>query len=415
MTDSLRRLLILALSAGALSACGAAPEAPTASPAPSGSAPEAAKPLRFATFNAALNREAAGQLRADLAGGAHPQGKAVAAIIQRVRPDVLLLQEFDRDLEALTIFQDLYLGRGQDGAAPIEYPYVYVPAVNTGTPSGLDLDKDGRADGPGDALGFGRFPGQYGFALLSTYPIDADHIRSHQRLLWRDMPGAHLPIQHRSEGGWYSEAALAALPLSSKNHVVVPIEIGDRRVHVVAAHPTPPVFDGPEDRNGHRNYDELALAAALISGADWPTSDQGQPGPALGPNDAFVLMGDMNADPTDGDSMAGAIAQILDHPRVHPAVARGPLVPRSAGSEASIAARPKSISPVKGDPGVHTAGWGLRVDYVLPSVDLTPVASGVFWPAPGAPDAALVQPVMVEKHQHNPSSDHRLVWVDLTL
>ena len=30
-------------------------------------------------------------------------------------------------------------------------------------------------------------------------------------------------------------------------------------MHVLVSHPTPPTFDGPEDRNGLRNADEIAF------------------------------------------------------------------------------------------------------------------------------------------------------------
>ncbi|MEO1530958.1 MAG: endonuclease/exonuclease/phosphatase family protein, partial [Pseudomonadota bacterium] len=54
--------------------------------------------IRVAQFNAALNRPGAGVLLADIRKG-HPQVSAVAAIIRAVRPDILLLNEFDRDAE----------------------------------------------------------------------------------------------------------------------------------------------------------------------------------------------------------------------------------------------------------------------------------------------------------------------------
>ncbi|HBK45159.1 MAG TPA: endonuclease, partial [Xanthomonadaceae bacterium] len=44
----------------------------------------------------------------------------------------------------------------------------------------------------------------------------------------------------------------------------------------------------------------------------------------------------------------------------------------------------------------------LRLDYVLPSAGFACSASGVFWPAPDDPQAAIAD-----------GSDHRLVWVDL--
>ena len=56
----------------------------------------AASPVtRFATFNASLNRGAAGQALTDLSAPGNAQADAVAEIIQRARPEVLLINEFD--------------------------------------------------------------------------------------------------------------------------------------------------------------------------------------------------------------------------------------------------------------------------------------------------------------------------------
>ncbi len=374
-----------------------------------------AAPIRFASFNAYLNREAQGQLLADLATPDHPQVKAVAEIIQRVNPDVLLLLEFDYDPtgEAVRRFQENYLAVGHNGAAPIRFPHVYLAPSNTGIPSGFDLDNDGqisttpgtRAYG-GDAFGFGLFPGQYGMVLLSKYPIMLDQVRTFQMFLWRDMPGALLPSNPETPtgGDWYSPEELAVFRLSSKNHWDVPIQIGDRTIHVLASHPTPPVFDGPEDRNGRRNHDELRLWADYITPgrADYLYDDRRQRG-GLSDGAAFVIMGDLNADPIDGDGIPGAIAQLLNHPRVN-----ADLIPSSAGGQA-IAAASTATGPTR----FHTASFGrqsLRLDYVLPSTDLTVVGAGIFWPPPGDPLFRLVgngEPII--------SSDHRLVWVDLQI
>src|SRR5215207_5925419 len=54
---------------------------------------------RFATFNASLNRAVEGELVADLSTPDDTQAQAVAEVIQRVRPDVLLINEFDFDAE----------------------------------------------------------------------------------------------------------------------------------------------------------------------------------------------------------------------------------------------------------------------------------------------------------------------------
>src|SRR5207249_8250965 len=102
--------------------------------------------VRFATFNASLNRNAPGKLIEDLSKPGNSQARNVAEVIQRVRPDVLLINEFDYDpLErAAELFQHHYLGFSQNGADPIAYPHRFSAEVNTGLPSGFDLDRDGK-------------------------------------------------------------------------------------------------------------------------------------------------------------------------------------------------------------------------------------------------------------------------------
>ncbi|MEK8226529.1 endonuclease/exonuclease/phosphatase family protein [Oerskovia sp. M15] len=94
--------------------------------------------------------------------------------MQRARPDVVLLNEFDYvpDGRAADLFRDNYLEVAQGGARPIEYRYAYVAPSNTGVPSGFDLNNDGTMGGGDDALGFGAFEGQYGMVVLSRFPID---------------------------------------------------------------------------------------------------------------------------------------------------------------------------------------------------------------------------------------------------
>ena len=58
---------------------------------------QAAEKIRFATFNASLYRRADGQLKQELASGDSASARKVAEIIQIVRPDVILLNEFDYD------------------------------------------------------------------------------------------------------------------------------------------------------------------------------------------------------------------------------------------------------------------------------------------------------------------------------
>ncbi len=221
--------------------------------------------VRFATFNASLNRFNAGDLATELSAPGSPQPDVIAEIIQRVRPDVLLINEFDFDSGnvALDGFQTNYLSVAHGDAAPIEYPFRYTAPSNTGIPSGFDLNNFGGIGGPDDAFGFGFFPGQYGMAVYSQYPIDYASIRTFQLFLWKDMPGALLPDDPALPGiaDWYSADELDVFRLSSKSHWDVPIMIGKNTVHFLVSHPTPPVFDGEEDRNGTRNFDEIRFWA----------------------------------------------------------------------------------------------------------------------------------------------------------
>ena len=368
--------------------------------------------VRFATFNASLNRSAAGALAAELSSPGSPQPDAVAEIIQRVRPDVLLINEFDFDAGnvALDGFQTNYLSIAHGSVTPIIYPYCYTAPSNTGIPSGFDLDKSGVVGGPNDAFGFGFFPGQFGMAVYSMVSIDVDNIRTFQNFLWKDMPGALLP-KGPSGTPWYTPDELDILRLSSKSHWDLPIEIGKRTVHFLVSHPTPPVFDGPEGRNGARNHDEIRFWADYISPgqAAYIYDDEGNHG-GLKPSELFVIAGDQNADPLDGDSVPGAIQQLLDHPLVNTQT-----TPSSAGGTEQAALQGGANSKHRSDPAFDTAAFSdaapgnLRTDYVLPCKALRIPDAGVFWPLSTDPDFSLVGTFPF------PSSDHRLVWIDVNV
>lgn len=368
--------------------------------------------VRIATFNASLNRETAGELVHDLSTPDDEQARNVAEIIQRVRPDVVLINEFDFDEagRASDLFRKNYLQAPQNGAEPITYPYSYSGPVNTGVPSGVDLDGDGTVQNrPGsrgygnDALGFGQFPGQYGMLLLSRFPIANDRVQTFGRILWKDVPGALLPT--RADGSpWYSPEALAKLPLSSKNHWDIPVEIGPWTLHLLVSHPTPPAFDGPEDRNGKRNHDEIRLWADYLSGGE----KSRYIGRSLPADQPFVILGDLNADPLDGGTAPDAIQQVLNHPRV-----QSSFVPASKGGPEASRMQGQRNTRHRGDPAHDTSDFSdaavgnLRADYVLPSRELEVAGGGIFWPESADPLARLVD------GDPPPSSDHRLVYLDL--
>lgn len=439
-----------------------------------GSAPA---PVRFATFNASLNRDASGELLADLAnpgasGVPEPvarriqQARNVAEILQRIQADVLLVNEFDLDLDgrpgasstplpagyasrAAGLFHDHFLNRPQGHAArglapPLHYPYRHTPNTNTGLPAGLDLDRNGQVvdtpEKPGygnDALGFGQFAGQYGMTVYSKYPILS--VRSFQSFRWADMPGNLLqhdpspPAQNLAS--WYGPDAVQALRLSSKNHVDVALCVQGQVVHFLVSHPTPPAFDGPEDRNGKRNHDEIRLWADYIDNAPYLVDDQGRRG-GLAPGARFVIAGDLNADPFDGDSFARsvrgqpvpAIRQLLDHPRINSRVV--PVAPGGVDARDHPSNNGDANLRHRGDPSHDTADFSdaapgnLRVDYVLPSLNLPVLGAGIFWPADDdrrAPNTSAHVADLVGAFRDQalyanfPSSDHKAVWLDLRL
>lgn len=371
--------------------------------------------MTFATFNASLNRSSAGALAAELSFPGSAQPDVIATIIQRTRPDVLLINEFDFDAGnvALDGFQTNYLSVPHGSAAPIVYPHRYTAPSNTGIFSGFDLDNSGAAGDfvPNDSFGFGFFPGQFGMAVYSMEPIDFANIRTFQSFLWKDMPGALLPDDPAFPGAadWYSPAELDVFRLSSKSHWDVPIEIGRTTVHFLVSHPTPPVFDGPEDRNGTRNHDEIRFWADYIdpSRSGYIYDDSGNFGGLAG-NARFVIAGDQNSDPLDGDSIPGSIQQLLDHPRVNTKV-----TPTSPGGTEQDALQGGINLAHLSDPAFDTADFSdatpgnLRADYVLPRKNMRITDAGVFWPLSTDPDFALVGTFPF------PSSDHRLVWIEV--
>ncbi|MEX2093270.1 MAG: endonuclease/exonuclease/phosphatase family protein [Pirellulales bacterium] len=397
--DLARRLALLLTIAG-LSCQAVAKEKPADTP----------RTIRVATYNTSLFRDKDGELVRDLETGTDQQAQKIAEVIQRVRPDVMLCNEFDYDAggQAAVLFQEEYLAVGQNGLEPIRFNNHYIGPVNTGRPSGLDLDNNGRTTDPTDAFGYGTHEGQYGMLVLSRFPIEKQISRTFQTFLWRNMPGALLPLDPKTNKPYYSDAALAILRLPSKSFWDLPVEIPASatspawKLHLLCSHPTPPVFDGREDRNGRRNHDEIRLLADYISPdrADFLVDDAGGHG-GLDPQVEFVILGDLNCDPVDGEGLPGAMQQLLDNPRVN-----SDFTPTSAGAKLATESRHDANAVGKGDPAHDTSNFGdfrnLRIDYALPSRGLKIVGSGVFWPTPDEPGAEAIT-----------ATDHRLVWIDI--
>ncbi len=365
------------------------------------------KTIRFATYNIAMGLATQGELLKRLQAGNDEGLRKAAAVIQTIRPDVLLLNEFDYApaMHAGRLFVSNYLEKPQAGQQAISYAFTFDGPVNTGVDSGLDLDNNGRVSDPADAWGFGRFPGQYGMQVLSRFPLAKEALRSFRNFRWKDMPGAMVPL-NPDGSPWYSAEIFQQLRLSSKSYWDVPVMMDGQLIHFLVSHPTPPVFDGPEDRNGTRNHDEIRLLADYIDArrSGYIYDDAGVVG-GLPDGALFVIAGDMNADPVDGASRDDAVGQLLEHPLVNASC-----VPLSKGAqEASNLQGGKNLEH-KGNPVSDTGDFNdkyvgnMRVDYVLPSATLKVLSCGVFWPAQGQPGWQWID-----------VSDHRLVWVDVKI
>jgi len=284
---------------------------------------------------------------------------AIAEIIATVSPDILLLTGFDNDykIHALTRFNAL---------AGLEYPYIFAPLGNAGLDSGRDINGNGRLREWNDAWGFGRFEGAEGMALFSRFPIQTT--RQFERLLWKDFGPEPL-----SPNGTAFFADWPQLRLASHSLWDIEISTSSGPLHILAAHPTPPVFDGEEDTNGLRNQAEIAFLNRYLGGESL-RDDSGTLAPL--PDAPAILLADLNADPMRGDSLKTALRQLLSHPRLQTM------------------------------PAQDTVEWDrtgkMQVDYVLPDQALTVLGSGVFWPQ--------ASPLL-----ETANTRHRLVWVDVGL
>lgn len=335
-------------------------------------------PLRIATYNTELGRDGPGLLVRDITSGKDKQVGAVVAVIARNAPDVIALQGIDWDLDnrALTALQTVLTNAGHP------MPFSFSARPNSGLRTGLDMNGDGYLGDPEDAQSFGRFTGWRGIAVLSRFPIQTDAVRNLSDVLWKDVPDAEPPL--KPDGTIFpSEAAWAEQRLSNTGHWIVPIDLDDgRTLSLLTFQAAPPVFDGPEDRNGLRNAAEILMWRHVLDGhfGEVPKNP--------------VIAGGANLDPVDGDGRHTAIQTLLSDARLQDSL------PISPGAEAA------PDEGHQGENALDTVDWPrvgrLRVDYVLPGAEWKITGSGVDWPIE-AEAAKLV----------DEASRHRLVWVDV--
>jgi len=181
------------------------------------------------------------------------------------------------------------------------------------------------------------------------------------------MPNALLPAEPDGTP-WYSDEELEVVRLSSKSHWDLPIEIGRKTVHSPGESPDAAGVDGPEDRSRTRNHDEIRFWADYIHSwrSHYIYDDDGETG-GLARRDLFVIAGDQNSDPNDGDSITGAIQQLVDNRLINTKV-----VPSSAGAVEQAELQGDNNVDHLSNPAFDTADFGeaqfggpgnLRVDH----------------------------------------------------
>ena len=172
------------------------------------------------------------------------------------------------------------------------------------------------------------------------------------------------------------------------------------------SHPTPPVFD--PGKNKVQNGAEVEFWHHYVQGKEYFYDDAGNKG-GLAEGAKFVMMGDQNLDPLDGDGFSEIMQAFHNDPLVNQDVMNGELYPTSYGA-AEHAVDKNSTHPI---PNRITSTFGLGVDYAMPSANLNVVDSGVYWAASYEEGRKLFNDDRIGKYGNGKdvSSDHRMVWI----
>lgn len=370
-----------------------------ASPQESTTAPKAEDDLRVATLHADLTAdsgagESAEQLVSALRTGNHVQARVIARTVQMNEPDVLVLTGVTYDDAEMVAehLRSLYLSSGQDGLDGMDYPHVFTAGTNSGQESGADLDGDGIIGGPGDAIGYGDYPGEYGMIVFSKHPIVEDEVRTFQNFLWRDLP-------HRSMPSDFSDLEASILRLQESSFWDVPVEVPGQSdpVHLLA---TSVAAQQPSEIEAARAEDIRTVISDYISGSAWYlTDDAGQSG-GLAPGAEAIVAG---APVATAAATSEALETLLDSEQLQDPQPE-------AVTEMDVSQRSDSAEQTDDTATRHVPGdRDRRASLVLPGSGLDVSNSGIFWPGEGEDGYMLV----------DPSSSHslqdRLVWVDLTI
>lgn len=354
--------------------------------------------LRVATYNANLTRDASGELLEELSAPGAEDAIRAARVIQTVRPDVLVLTGIDIDdgNNVAEAFNTNYLAVGGDDHTGITYPYYYTSSTNAGVDSGADLNRNGTIGDPGDALGYGDFPGDSSMIVYSQYPLDENKVRDFTSMPWKSMPDNSIPDE-------VTALERDILPLASVSHWDIPIEIDGETLHVLATS----TADASESSYGtDRNHDQIRFWEDYIDAdAEYIRDHRGERGP-LSDDADFVIAGSLKADPSGkGPADPTAITSLLKSDQI--------IDPEPAQT---VTGSKLSGSLIRGTTDVqhHTGPTPAdndetyRADYVLLSSDLDVKDSGVL--ETESYDAAQGMFGFPDDE-----AAHHLVWADVAL
>ncbi|NDK31547.1 endonuclease/exonuclease/phosphatase family protein [Nesterenkonia sp. Hz 6-5] len=349
----------------------------------------------MATLHADITADSTGEdpvkdLIASLSTGNHTQARAVAQTVQMNDPDIVVLTGVSYDKEhQIAELLNSYLAAGQHSESGLDYPYTFTDGTNSGRESGVDLDGDGTIGGPGDAVGYGEYPGHYGTVIFSKYPIVEHEVRTFKEFLWSDVPDTSMTT------GRDSSLESSVLRLNETSMWDVPVEVDGEHVHLISASVASP----PEVADTNRGDDMRRVMADYVAGRAWYLYDDAGETGHMDPGTPFVVAGVPAVRAGESENLDVLLESPVIRDTRPEAVTE---VPQEEHPAATSAADPEDTRHVAG-------GRGERASFVLPSASVDVSGSGIFWPAEGEHGYEVVDPDSAY------GLDDRLVWLDLTI
>lgn len=336
------------------------------------------------------------------------QANAAAEILARFDADILEINEIQYDIAGVP-------NRGLPGAAGSPAPGDFADDAQNGQRladrihaadnsvtytdtlmllgnSGFYFEGDDMDVWSYTLRGWGEWEGRFATAVLSKYPILRDQVRVIADFEWENLPDNKIAQMHEENG----MTLPPHFPLFEKSLNIVPIDVDGVTLYLVLLHPTasPASFD---PINPYRNFDELRALDLFLRGE--------LPGVEPLPEGAlFVVSGDLNADPNDGDGIEGAVDAVVNNPSLIKSY------PRGAGSRGYYAQFNTFLGGCGNDDGETvsdpTTRFQMQLDYQLPSVTLgAPLRHEMFFPD-----------YQTEREDFDLAcygSDHRFLWMDV--